>query len=60
MNRFKKQFKEIDDWFGYNCPILYILFKVTITLILLWFIINVIHYIILLVVFLNITPPWEN
>ena len=60
MNRLKERLKEIDDWFGYNYPILYILFRVAVALFLLWFIINTIHYIILLIVFLSITPPWEN
>ena len=60
MNRIKENIRKIDDWFGYNYPVLFVLFKTVVILFLLWFILCIIRFAFVLLVFLTITPPWEH
>lgn len=60
MNKIKRWFRKVDERFGYNYPVLYILFKTAIALFALWLTVSIVKYILLLIVFLSITPPWED
>ena len=60
MKKIKELFTNLDDWIGYNFPVLYVLYKTVWVLAICWATIYLLIWILRFVLWCYIIWPWED